>query len=280
MKRLQTTKSGQAAVELAIFGSLILLALSVLLMYGQNLDNQQQVKMEAFRRALQKAYERNGSVSYTLKKEGRSFNLFSGFGQGQSSTSGSTASVLWQKGMPGDQGSKKSEGYAYNAINDQEIGSLADGTGLPRYAKRQININGKEQTIWVTPSVYNEEQLRKESYKSTVEKTESPTDGIVNTRTSELSDTVTSIPYVRVDTAMGNATKPHDVVLPEYVYGPNRENNYVGGGIDTKDEDAQTVEAIPTVTLGAYVTADNRVSYNEESVGTSITKKRSWQTAD
>ena len=54
---------GQAVAELAIFGSLILLVFSIILMYGQRLETQQQVKMEAFRKALQKAYDRNGSVS-------------------------------------------------------------------------------------------------------------------------------------------------------------------------------------------------------------------------
>jgi hypothetical protein len=274
MKSLHTTKSGQAAVELAIFGTLILLAFSVLLMYGQNLDNQQQVKMEAFRRALQKSYERNGSVSYTLKKEGRAFNLFSGYAQGQPATSGSTASVLWQKGQPGGQGTTKSEGYAYNAINDVEIGSLADGTGLPRYPKRTININGTEQTTYVTPSTYLEDQVRSETYDSQVTKDES-SGRIVNTRIAKLTDTLTSTPHVRVDISKSNASKPHEVVLPEYVYDDG--TTYDNEGTDI------AVAPIEEVTLGAYATDDNRVTYKKQekdAPSNEIIKQRTWETAN
>jgi len=277
MKNLRIDKTGQAAVELAIFGSLILLAFSILLMYGQRLDNQQQVKMEAFRRALHKAYERNGNVSYTLKKESRNFNLFAGFGQGQPSSVGSTASVLWQKGMPGDAGSEKSEGFAYNAVNDTEIGS-ADEKGLPRYPKRIININGKEVTTWITPSIYKEEQLRTEGYSSTIKKEENPESGIVNTRVSDLKDTLNITPYVRIDKAKTDATKPHDVPLPEYVY--------EGESYDPNDEPVQTLAAVPGVALGAYYveddpddnTKDNRIDYSPDQVGTTIHKERRWET--
>jgi hypothetical protein len=283
MKDLRLGKSGQAAVELAIFGSLILLAFSVLLMYGQRLDNQQQVKMETFRRALQKAYERNGSVSYTLKKEGRSFNLFSGFGQGQASTVGSTATVMWQKGMPGNQADSddsdygdRSESFAYNAINDTEIGS-ADERGLPRYPKRIINISGREATSWVTPSIYKEDQVRSEVYSSSVQKEESPSGGIVNTRVSDLRETVTTTPYVRIDLAETDASEPHNVPLPEYVY--------EGESYNPRDEPVQTVVPITPVQLGAYYvedseddTKDNRIDYSPDKVGTNIHRERSWQT--
>ena len=261
-------------MELAIFGSLILLVFSAMLMYGQRLDNQQQVKMEAFRRALQKAYEANGSASYTLKKEGRTFNLFSGFGQGQASTVGSTASVLWQKGMPGPQGNEEGVSFAYNAINDTEIGSQADGLGLPRYPKRQTGINAKESTIWVAPSIYSEEQYRTESYSSTMKKEESPSGGIVNTRISDLRDTINTTPRVRVDIAKGDARDPHTVMLPEYVY--------EGDTYNPDDEPRQEVKSLlkdgKSVELGAYSTDDNRIDYSEDKVGTTIHKERSWQT--
>jgi hypothetical protein len=270
MRKPYVKNSGQAAVELAIFGSLILLAFSVLLMYGQRLDNQQQVKMEAFRRALQKSYERNGNVSYTLKKEGRTFNLFSGFGQGQSSTVGSTATVLWQKGMPGKPGNEESKGFAYNAINDMEIGSV-DEEGLPRYPKRQINISGKEVTVWATPSTYSEEQRRTEAYSSTVKKEESPSGGIVNTRISELQDSVSITPRVRVDKSKSKANDLHYVPLPDYVY--------EGQSYDNEGSN-QTVASLPSVDLEAYSTDDNRVSYREDTDSNvnTIRRERSWQT--
>lgn len=277
MKKLCVKKSGQAAVELAIFGSLILLVFSVLLMYGQRLDNQQQVKMEAFRRALQKAYERNGSVNYTLKKEGRTFNLFSGFGQGQPSTVASTASVLWQKGMPGVKADvdnpnygQRSEGFAYYAINDMEVGS-SDEKGLPRYVKIQKNITGADSEVWVTPSVYSEDQVRTESYSGAVKKEESPSGRIVNTRSSQLQDTIKTTLRVRVDQSYDENVHDHETPLPRYVYGGQSYTCHDG-------KCSGAVSTLPEVALGAYATEDNRVSYSPDNVGTIIRRERSWQT--
>ena len=265
------TRNGQAAVELAVFGSLILLAFSVVLMYGQRLDTQQNVKMEAFRRALQKAYARNGSVSYTLRTEGRSFNLFGGFGQGQPSTESSTASVLWQKGMPGQQDSTTPESYAYYAINDQEIGSQPDGTGLQRFPKQQININGKNVTIYAPVSIYSENNIRTEVYSTGVQKQESPQGGVINTRVSDLKDTIQTDLGVRFDDSVSDATNPQSTPLPVYVYEGNSYND--------KDMGSQTIQSIPAVSLGAYAIDNiNRIDYSQDRVGTTIHKARSWQT--
>jgi hypothetical protein len=293
MKRTRSANSAQAAVELAIFGSLILLVFSVLLMYGQRLDSQQQVKMEAFRRALQKAYQRNGSVSYTLKKEERSFNLFGGFGQGQPSTVASSATVLWQKGMPGpqinDEASywyevpiigffysifkpsgidRQTEGtYSYYAINDNEI-------ELKRYPKQQIDINGKPITAWAPVGVYNEEQIRNEEFSTNIVREENPQDGIVNTKVSKLRDTLSTTLHVRFDDSVTNAVESNTSVLPNYVY-ENEE-------YEDDDEGQKKVEAVDNqVSLGAYARDDiNRIDYSKDKIGTEIQKKRTWKTAN
>jgi hypothetical protein len=257
-------KTGQAAVELAIFGSIILLAFSVLLMYGQRLESQQHVKMEAFRRALQKAYERNGSVSYTLKKEGRSFNLFGGFGQGQSSTVAATASVLWQKGMPGAQDNEASESYSYYAINDNEL-------ELSRYPKQQKNLMGKDVTVYVPASVYNEEQARLEQFAANTRKQESPAGGIANTRTSDLSDTINTTLHVRVDTSYDSDPHDSEVPLPVYVY--------EGQSYNDTDMGPQTIQTVSPVSVGAYARDDiNRIDYSKDKVDTTIHRERTWQT--
>jgi hypothetical protein len=294
MKKTHPRNSAQAAVELAIFGSLILLAFSVLLMYGQRLDSQQQVKMEAFRRALQKAYQRNGSVNYTYKKEDRSFNLFGGFGQGQPSTVSSSASVSWSKGIPGPQEGEDSimfdipivgvvwaildpenmganrmkEGsYSYYAINDQEM-------ELAKYPKQQIDINGKLVTIYAPVSVYNEEQRRDESFSSNVVRQETPEFGIVNTKVSKLKDTISTTLHVRFDDSEADATKANTAVLPKYVY----ENE------EYEDEDMkkQTVKPVDNqIVLGAYARDDiNRVGYSKDKVGTTIQRQRTWETVN
>ena len=48
-------KSGQATTELAIFGFVMLIALASLLRYGQIMNQQQEMRMHAFRKALNKA---------------------------------------------------------------------------------------------------------------------------------------------------------------------------------------------------------------------------------
>ena len=79
-------KRGQAAAELAILGVLVIVAFSYIMNFGQSLGSQQQTKMEAFRRALQKAYIRNASASFTLKKDVSAASVNSGFFQGQGLT--------------------------------------------------------------------------------------------------------------------------------------------------------------------------------------------------
>lgn len=69
-QRLSASK-GQALLELAIFGSLLILVLGVLLNYGLNADYSQRAKMEAFRHALALSSDSSvtGGGSYTLAKD-------------------------------------------------------------------------------------------------------------------------------------------------------------------------------------------------------------------
>lgn len=267
-------KKGQAAVELAIFGSLILVAFSVLLMYGQRLESQQQVKMEAFRKALQKAYQHNGSVNYTFKKEARSFNLFGGFGQGQPSTVSSTASVLWQKGMPGPQidprDEDKQESYSYYAINDNEI-------KFDNYPKLQRNLMGKDVTVWVPASVYSEDQIRTETFTAAVRKQENAQQ-IVNVKSSDLSDTIDTTLHVRVDTSYDSNPHDKEAPLPRYVY-EGHSYEYEEGECTYGGDCTQTIRPVAPVSLGAYARDDiNRIDYSRDRVGTTIHKERSWET--
>jgi hypothetical protein len=68
-------KSGQAATELAIFGSVMLMILAAMINYGQTLATQQELEMYAFRRALQLSRARyldNGAarqVGFTVFRE-------------------------------------------------------------------------------------------------------------------------------------------------------------------------------------------------------------------
>lgn len=267
-KRKYFYHKGQAALELAIFGSLILMAFSVVLMYGQRLEMQQQVKMESFRKALQKAYERNSSVTYTLKKDNRFFNLFSGFGQGQASAISATSSAMWQKGMPGRQGSDRQESYSYYVINDNIIGDADDG--LPRYPKKVRDYTGADKTVWAPLSIWKEEQAREEKVKGEVTKEECPVEGISNKRKTTLKDTINIMMSGRVDTAYDDNPWDKESPLPEYRY---EAQTY------TYEGRPYTVQSIAPISQGAYFNQDtNRIEYSSGRVDTEIQRERDWQT--
>ena len=120
MKRFKLTKNGQAAVELAIFGSLILTGFAVLLSYSQTFTEQQALQQQAFRMALRKAYSENGFVSYNIIKHHRAPNIFGNFGQGNRESISAGSSVLWSMG--------EAKSFSYQQVNDdlQEIPSHGD----------------------------------------------------------------------------------------------------------------------------------------------------------
>ena len=257
---------------MAILGSLILLALSVLLTYGQRLQLQQQLKMDAFRNAMQKAYERNSSASYTLKKDVRMFNLFTPFGVGQQSTVGASASVMWQKGMPGEPGSEKQVSYAFYQINDQMIGD--PDTGLPRLLKHgDINPDNKTEgrDIEVPVSIWKEDRAVIETYTAGVEKTETP-GNIKNKRYADLENTkVTTKIHTRFDASY--AKKTGERPLPQYVY---EGNSYSYGG------ETRKVNPVDPVTQRAYRNLkNNRVEYSKDTPeGDKVHIERTWETSN
>jgi len=105
MRKLKTknlrliTKSGQALLELAVFGSLVLLLLGTLIVYGLRYDFQQQAQMEVFRKALEMSYQLDsdnqvvGSASYTLVKDRHIPDPSNPFGVGQVTPVIASASV-------------------------------------------------------------------------------------------------------------------------------------------------------------------------------------------
>lgn len=65
MNYLIDRKSGQSLVELAAFGSILLLCLSMLIQYGMRANYQQNLQMQAFRKALRAAYYKSGPAAGT-----------------------------------------------------------------------------------------------------------------------------------------------------------------------------------------------------------------------
>ena len=247
---------GQAVLELAILSSILIVVLAAFFNYAQRLDAQQAVKMEAFREALFKAYNRNSAVSYTLKKDSRQFNLMGGFGQGQPSSTGATVSVMWQKGVAGQQGKTDEQSFAYYKINNDMLNDEKDG--LRRYQKKSKGYDGSESLVTVPVSVWNEERQQYEQYATTVTKREDNPPGtrgrIVNTSSYNLDSSIVTTAKARFDTSYGN---PNDEP-PMPSYDPGKQHTY-------------------TVSQGAGFNEDNRIEYRSGQSG-SVGGTRSWTT--
>lgn len=113
MPKRKFTSKGQAATELAIFGSLIIICFASLLSYSQSFTENQALQQQSFRMALQKAYDDNGFVSYHISKNPRSVNPSANFKASSRSGTSASSTVMWSKGIP--------ESHSYYQINEDMI---------------------------------------------------------------------------------------------------------------------------------------------------------------
>ena len=104
--RLYKNRLGQATTELAIFGFILLIAFAGLLKYGQVMNKQQEIRMHAFRQALEKAYygygggSGFGAASYTAIKNVHVVSPFRTYYDGSQRTGVSGgATVMWDPDM-------------------------------------------------------------------------------------------------------------------------------------------------------------------------------------
>lgn len=157
MIKTRINNKAQATTELAIFGSLILVCFAILISYGQNMQEQQILQQQAFRKALKKAYNENAFVSYNITKNPRTVSIFGNYGEGGRGSVGAGASVNWCLGEP--------EEKSYYQINEDEV--AIDG------------------------SVWDVETEAATTYKGQEKRTEDEV-GIVTTKKANLSDTITT----------------------------------------------------------------------------------------
>jgi hypothetical protein len=172
-------KTGQAATEMAIFGSLILVCFAVLLSYANTLTEQQALQQQAFRMALKKAYD-SGSASYTILKNTRNVNLFGSFKQGSRGSTTASANVLWAKGEADSRG--------YYQVNEDVI-------EIPRYEKSFEDSDPKD----IPAEVWDIETAADTAFQSGESKQEDDTE-IVTSRSSQLTDTITTTLKLRYQT--------------------------------------------------------------------------------
>jgi len=93
----------QSLSELAVFGSILLLALGFLLRYGLQYNYQQQVKMEAFRRSMKMAEDSNAPKSQQIAvvKDVQIPNPQDIFGQGERTTIRGSSDIFWSNNTTG-----------------------------------------------------------------------------------------------------------------------------------------------------------------------------------
>lgn len=171
MLKIKLTAQGQAATEMAVFGSLILICFTVLLSYGQTFTEQQALQQQAFRRALRRAHDDNGFISYNIIKNPRNVNLFGGFREGERGSISAGSSVLWNLGEP--------ENRAYYQINEDLI-------EIPRYNKKTKNESAP------TPAEVWDVQTGAESEYLTHDTRQENSAMIRTGRDARLTDTITT----------------------------------------------------------------------------------------
>lgn len=98
-------RKGQAAVELAILGALVIMAFSYLISYSERLNRQQANLMQTFRAALKTANDANNSGSFTKVAHRRMANVTNPFQLGSVEVFSDSASVYWSDGKKDEGGS-------------------------------------------------------------------------------------------------------------------------------------------------------------------------------
>lgn len=180
-------KKGQAIVELAIFGSIILLIFGTLLSYLQRMNDQQYVQMEAFRRSLEKACTYLGntsegagaSVQYTLLQDRRHVDLSGNFRKGSSSSVSAFSNVLWAVPKAGAE----SDSLVVFKVNEDE---------RSRHYRDFVPKEHDDDWSFRTEEMITSSEL---DFNETITKQENSL-AITNTRGSALEENkTTAIPY-------------------------------------------------------------------------------------
>ena len=244
---------GQAIVELAIFGSVILFVFGILLSHLQHLNDQQYAQMEAFRRTLEKACTHRGitvdgagaSAQVTLIENRRYADISDNYRKGSGQTVSASSSVFWAVPKLGDKPdslitfrvNEDEKTVKYRDYISEEDYDRLDKEGNPRQRYRTLdtsNISSQSDTV----------------YAETYTKQENPS-GITTIRASNTRDTInTDIPFKIVEKDKDN--KDYENVI------------------------AQGTLFSPT--QGLYRDSSGQYKYSERAVGTQTGRSTTWQT--
>jgi len=164
-------RKAQAATELAVLGTLVIVAFSYLMLYSEKLNRQQAYLMQTFRTALAQAGG-NGSASYSKIAHRRMANVVSPMTLGQSDTYSASASVLWGIG--------ETESNLAEIDGTQVAGHEdTDDDGIPDSDEGDTT-ETTTSTVWASANLT---------------KTQSPGGQIITTRSLEATDTISETDY-------------------------------------------------------------------------------------
>ncbi len=204
-------KKGQAILELSLFSVIILIVLGSLLGFIQQMNDQQYVQMEAFRRALQKGGGSmstlfqggaGAAVNMTIVQHRRNIDL-NFFKKGQLSPVSASSSILWS--IPEIGGAKPKNLVVYRINEDEPILPTVIGDfvsqidlptiDLPIFGEHSVTVGVADIKTLIDPG--NPTRFSEQTNKQ-----ESPS-GIINTKTSTLKDTIrTSFGYTVIPTGI------------------------------------------------------------------------------
>jgi len=154
LSRAKSSCSGQAAIELAIFGSLILLALGVFVRYGLNVNYSQKIKMDAYGKARAEMNSEAESTIYVVLRDKPMPNPSNPFGvTSRDSVFFASETVGRLKGV-----------FDTPEYPSDSVGLLAD----PQLPRLIYDINGivyKFTAAAFKYHPYNNQELKRKAYK-------------------------------------------------------------------------------------------------------------------
>jgi len=146
------SRKAQAILELAILGSLIIMAFSIVISLSENFNRQQSYMQQTFRSALYKAQENNDTAAVSTVDFRRMPNVGSPMEIGSLNQFNSGNSVLWSDGKPKADGAatESKQYFLHNRGAYEEIASSSGGV-IP--GSTSINSSGYNTNLTADSSL-------------------------------------------------------------------------------------------------------------------------------
>lgn len=109
-------RKGQSAMEMALFGTLIIAAFSFIIMFGERINRQQSYIMQGFRESMIQARSLKGPVTYTKSADRRMPNVANPMTLGNQETFSSDSNIMW-----GNRFDELDQAHTFYKINDASL---------------------------------------------------------------------------------------------------------------------------------------------------------------